>query len=242
MKRNIVIIDREKCNGCGQCVSGCHEGAIQMVDGKATLVSETYCDGLGACLGECPVGAITIEEREAAEFDPKAVEAHLQKQKQPAPAPAPAIPKLACGCPGTMAKALQASTKPASAGPAGEIASELRQWPVQLQLVPINAPYWQDADILIAADCVPVAFPEFHRQMLKNRRVIIACPKLDDTANYAVKLAEIFARNSIKSVTVVKMEVPCCNGIQRIVEQALGLCGKQIPLKTITVGLECDIL
>lgn len=257
MKRNIVVIDREKCNGCGQCVSACHEGAIQMVNGKAELVSDIYCDGLGACIGHCPVDAITVVEREAAAFDEAAVKARLATQAAPAPKPhggcpgsmartlsAPAaaapLPPLACGCPGSMAKALGGNSTQAPS-PQGRIASELRQWPIQLHLVPVNAPYWQDADLLVAADCVAAAYPEFQRDLLKNKKLAIACPKLDDTSSYAEKLAAILATNTIKSVTVVRMEVPCCGGIVRIVQEAIARSGKDLPLTTVVVGLEGNI-
>lgn len=230
MKRRIVRIDREKCNGCGQCVSACHEGAIRLVDGKAELVSDSYCDGLGACLGECPTGAITIEEREAAAFDEAAVARRLQARKREAAA--------ACGggCPG--ARALQFGGRPSSpaapAGAAAPAASELTQWPVQLRLVPVNAPWWAGADVLLAADCVAVAVPDFHARLLRGRTVALMCPKLDDLSGYVEKLAAILAGNDVRRLTVARMHVPCCGGVVRIAQEAVRQSGKAIPIEVLT--------
>ncbi len=229
MKRKIINISEEKCNGCGLCVNACHEGAIQLVDGKAKLVSDIYCDGLGVCIGECPQGAITIEEREAAAFDPAAVEA-----KKTVPQP-PKTEKKACGCPGSMAMALKPACH-ATAEP-GEVAPQLQQWPVQLHLVPVNAPYWENADLLIAADCVAVAYGDFQNKLLKGKKVIIACPKLDETTNYVDKLADILIINSIRSLTVAFMEVPCCSALVRIVKEALTKSGRNIPLDLVRIGI-----
>lgn len=229
MKRKIVHIDQEKCNGCGLCVGACHEGAIQMVDGKAKLVSDIYCDGLGDCLGECPVDAITIEEREADGFDPKAVEERLKTVNKKT---------TGGGCPGM--RALSFPEQPDKQEPKEEATdqrSELRQWPIQLHLVPVQAPYWQDAELLVAADCVAAAFPNFHSKMLKGKRLIIACPKLDDTRDYTEKLTAIIKHNDIKSISVARMEVPCCGGIVRIAEEALERSGKSIPMNTTVVSL-----
>jgi len=240
--RKIVKIDEEKCNGCGLCVPSCHEGAIQIVNGKAKVVKESYCDGLGACLGECPQDAITLEEREAEVFDAAAAEAAKHVPAAPAPAPVHAHAASPCGCPGSRAMAF--AHKPAVAAVAGKqapVASELQQWPVQLQLVPVQAPYWADADLLIAADCVAVAFGDFQQRLLKNKKVIIACPKLDNTENYVDKLANIFMINSIKSVTVAFMEVPCCSALVRIVRAALEQSGKTLPLHLTRIGLEGGI-
>ncbi len=246
MKRKIIRIDEEKCNGCGLCVNACAEGAIQLVDGKARLLSETYCDGLGACIGECPQDAITIEEREAEAFDEAAVKKHL------ASAGNSASPKPQAhahqhhhgggGCPGSMARSLTARKGAGSAGSSGlGTPSELRQWPVQLHLVPINAAYWEDADLLIAADCVAFASGDFHPRLLKGKKLIIACPKLDDTDSYVEKLQEIFSSNNIRSITVARMEVPCCGGLVAIAKQALEKSGKKIPFSTVIMGIDGEI-
>lgn len=233
--RKIIEIDESKCNGCGQCVSACHEGALAMVDGKAKLVKDSYCDGLGACIGECPQDAIKIIEREADDF------VMPEHAEQPVKAQTP--PPLPCGCPGTLSKVLERKkTTCPSATPAGEVESELRQWPVQLHLVPVNAPYWKNADLLIAADCVAVAYGDFQRKLLKGHSVIIACPKLDDTRTYFQKLSDIISMNEIKSVTVAYMEVPCCNGIMRMAEDAVMSSGKNIELKKIKISLSGEVL
>jgi Pyruvate/2-oxoacid:ferredoxin oxidoreductase delta subunit len=242
--RKIVKIDEEKCTGCGLCIPNCAEGALQIVDGKAKLMSDKFCDGLGACLGHCPEDAITVFEREAEEFDEKAVETHLHKEKglesvsqpQPEPQPAPFI-----GCPSSRAmqfKVPEPKTDSASSTPS---VSMLTQWPVQLKLVPINAPYFQDADLLIAADCVPFAYPDFHQDFLKGKVVVVGCPKLDDVQYYKEKLTEIFKTNSIKSVTVPYMEVPCCFGLVKVTEDAIAASGKNIPLKKVKIGIRGDI-
>jgi Pyruvate/2-oxoacid:ferredoxin oxidoreductase delta subunit len=234
MKRKIVRIDERKCNGCGQCAIACAEGAIRIADGKARLVSETYCDGLGACLAKCPEDAISIEEREAAEFDAKAVEA-----ARGAPAASAPVPHV---CPGTAMRQLKphGSAVTEVVSPAGE--SELRHWPVQLKLVSPTAPFLKGADLLLAADCVPFALADFHSKFLRGRSVIIGCPKLDDTAFYTEKLTEIFKRSGIRSVTVLHMEVPCCFGLQRIAEAALEASGNRIPIRDVTVSIEGKIL
>jgi len=235
MKRKVVNIDQEKCNGCGLCVDACHEGAIELVNGKARLVSDVYCDGLGACLGECPQDAIRIEEREAAPFDVEAVKARQQHSAKPPPS----------GCPGMRALSFGADPVAGSAtpsAPAASAPSQLRQWPVQLHLVPVEAPYWAGADLLISADCVAFAYGDFHGDLLRGRRLVIACPKLDDTSAYVDKLARILALNDIRSVTVAHMEVPCCTGLVRIVSAALDQCGKDVPFATVKVGLRGDVL
>jgi ferredoxin len=242
MKRKIVAIDREKCNGCGLCVNACHEGALELVDGKATLVSEDYCDGLGACLPECPAGAITIEEREAAAFDEAAVKAREAKG-QPAPEP------LACGCPGTHAHAIkrepavsrQASPAPAPAGTCCQKSSELRQWPCQIKLVPVGAPYFEGADLLIAADCVAFAYASVHEDFMKGKITLIGCPKLDDV-DYSEKLAAILAAHEVKSVTVLRMEVPCCGGLVSMVKRAMLASEKLVPWQVVTISTEGEIL
>jgi len=239
--RKIVRIDEEKCNGCGLCIPNCAEGAIQIVDGKAKLMSEKFCDGLGACLGHCPEDAITVIEREAEEFDEKAVEVHLHKKQEAKPEPKPQPAPVFTGCPSSRAmhfKVAEAKTESASVTPA---VSQLTQWPVQLKLVPINAPYFQDADLLIAADCVPFAYPDFHRDFLKGKAVVVGCPKLDDIQQYKEKLTEIFKTNSIKSITLPHMEVPCCFGLVKATEDAIAASGKKIPLKKVKIGIRGDI-
>lgn len=242
--RNIVKIDEEKCNGCGKCVSACAEGAIQMIDGKAKLVNEIYCDGLGACLNCCPVDAITIEQREAAEFDEAATEAYLKElaknkaafEKQQAPKPAGFT-----GCPGM--KMMNFNPAPADNAPAsGDVSSQLRQWPVQLHLVSPMAPYFVNADLLLTADCVPLAMGDFHQKLLKGKAVAVACPKLDDTGGYAQKIADIIKAGNPKSITVVHMEVPCCTGLLRIVEKALILAESDLTINDITISLRGEIL
>lgn len=230
MKRKIIEIDREKCNGCGQCVSACHEGAIQMVDGKAELVSDIYCDGLGDCIGECPVDAIKIIEREADAFDEAAVAKRAAQMKKPAPP--------AGGCPGMRSLAFTNPEATVSGEPASVGASALRQWPIQLHLVPVQAPFWQDSDLLVAADCTAVAYPDLHAKLLKGKSLAIACPKLDDTSSYVDKLTAIFKENTIKSITVARMVVPCCSRISVMVEAARQASGKDIPCKHIVINLD----
>ncbi len=233
MKRNIIEIDREKCNGCGQCVDACHEGAIQMVDGKAQLVSDIYCDGLGDCIGECPVDAIKIIEREAGAFDEAAV-AERMKEKQSNTPPAN-------GCPGLRSFSFNTESVTPNKEPAAVGASALRQWPVQLHLVPVQAPFWQNSDLLIAADCTAIAYPDLHAKLLKGRSVAMACPKLDDTSTYVEKLTAIFKSNDIKSITIARMTVPCCSKISVIVEAARLASCKDIPCKIITINLDGTI-
>ncbi len=233
--RKIVLIDEDKCDGCGLCVPDCAEGAIQIIDGTARLLAENLCDGLGNCLGACPKDAITIEERPADEFDEQAVEERLHS----AEAEADSAPAL---CPGMMLRKLdQAGQQPAAIGSDEARPSRLGQWPVQLALLPPAGGLWQDADVLIAADCVSVAMPDFHERLLAGKSVAIACPKLDDIAPYVAKLAAIFSGNSIKSVTVAHMEVPCCSGIVVAVERAMAQAGADIPVTDITVALDGTI-
>jgi ferredoxin len=239
-KRNIVVIDKDKCNGCGLCVSACAEGAIQLVDGKAKLVSDTCCDGLGACLGECPQDAITIEQREAVAFDEQATKEHIaqmQKTKQ-----ADQQIDKACGCPGANAKTIDRSTQNRKL-PSGEsVPSALTNWPVQINLVPVNAPYLKGADLLISADCAPFAFADFHTKLLPGKILLIGCPKLDDANVYVEKLGQIFAKSGINSVTIVRMEVPCCGGLTQIITQALAISGANIPVAEVTIGISGDII
>jgi len=250
MLRKIVKIDPNKCNGCGECVPSCAEGAITIINGKAVLAAENLCDGLGACLGECPLDAITVEEREADEFDEAAVEKHLAAQGKPAPAhqPAPQTPAAAHhqhaggGCPGSRAMSFAPPQETAaSSAPSGSRQSQLAQWPVQLHLVSTTAPYFQGADLLITADCVPVAYAGYHEDFLKGKAVVMGCPKLDDNNFYQQKLTELFSKSDVKSITVLKMEVPCCGGIAVAARQALAASGKQIPYKEVTIGIKGDI-
>jgi len=235
--RKIVKIDEEKCNGCGLCIPNCAEGALQIVDGKAKLLSEKFCDGLGACLGYCPQDAIAIIERQAEDFDEKAVEVHLdRKEAEPEPKPAP----LFIGCPSSRPMQFKVP-KPIGTEPTSPSISMLSQWPVQLKLVPINAPYYQNADLLVAADCVPFAYSNFHQDFLKGKILVVGCPKLDDIQYYKEKLTEIFKTNSIKSVAVPYMEVPCCFGLVKATEDAIKASGKNIPLKKIKIGIRGGI-
>lgn len=242
MKRKIISIDEALCNGCGLCVSACHEGAIQMVDGKAKLVSDTYCDGLGDCLPACPTNAIQMIEREAADYDEAAVQARMAAAKQDAPAPAAAKPPLAGGCPGMMAKTIARKPAPAvSTAPEGAMTSELTTWPVQIKLVNIQAPYLQHAALLVAADCTAFAFADIHRKFMRNKVTLIGCPKLDE-GDYTEKLTALLQANDIKSVTVLRMEVPCCGGIATAVQRALQASGKMIPWQIVTISTDGNIL
>ena len=273
MKRKIIKIDEETCNGCGECVPNCPEGALQIIDGKARLVGELLCDGLGACIGKCPLGAITIEEREAEEYNekkamenvikggPKVIQAHLKHlkdhgQKEELAAAMEVlrekkinIPHLEeenkkpmhAGCPGSRMMDLR--NKPQSVSGGGPVGSELGQWPIQLQLVSPNAPYFKDADLVIAADCVPFAYGDFHRKFLKDKALVLFCPKLDKTLDeYIEKLSIIFKENNVRSITLVHMEVPCCYGLVQIVEEALKRSGKNIIIKDYTIAVNGGIV
>ena len=277
--RRIVKIDADKCDGCGLCVPSCAEGAIRIIDGKATLAADNLCDGLGNCLGQCPRDAISIEERPAEEFDERAVHQHLHAgQSSPAqpmahaaadsphghacpgmavrsPGPAQpvvaATPDLPCGCPGTMARQLRpaasadspaAAQAPAGPESTGAVSSRLRHWPVQLTLVPERGPMWNHAHVLLAADCASFAMGDFHSRLLAGRSLAIACPKLDDVEPYVQKLARVFAANSIESVTVAHMEVPCCLGLMRVARAAMELAGREdLPIREITIGVDGTI-
>lgn len=241
--RNMVRIDEEKCDGCGQCATACAEGAIEIIDGKARLVSDVYCDGLGACLGECPQDAITIEQREAAEFNEVAVKKHLagkaEAPEKPEASQAPAA------CPGSASRSIERCELVDMKGVPGErseVPSVLGNWPVQLKLVPPHAPYFEGADLLIAADCVPFAYADFHRRFLADKVLVIGCPKLDSAEFYRKKLAEIFGGNDISSIEVAYMEVPCCFGLVHLVHESLKETGKDIPLTLTKVGINGDIL
>ncbi len=233
MIRRIITIDEEKCNGCGLCASACQEGAIAIVDGKARLIRDDYCDGLGNCLPACPTGAISFEEREAAAFDEEAVKRRMEAEKQQEK-------PLACGCPGSASGAIVREQAPAQplGGPAP---SQLRQWPVQIQLAPVSAPYFQGANLLIAADCTAYAYGDFHGRFIRNHVVLVGCPKLDPV-DYTEKLTEIIRRNDIKSLSIVRMEVPCCGGIERAAKTALQNSGKFIPWQVVTISVEGKIL
>ena len=233
MKRKIIRIDEEKCNGCGACAEACHEGAIEMVNGKAKLTREDYCDGLGDCLPACPTDAISFEEREAPAYNEEAVrQAKMQKHGV----------KLPCGCPGTQSKAIRRDTAPAPiARPASAVSSQLQQWPCQIKLVPVNAPYFDGANLLIAADCTAYAYGNFHGDFIRNHITLIGCPKLDE-GDYTEKLTAIIANNNIKSVRVVRMEVPCCGGIEMAVKRALQASGKFIPWQVVTISTDGKIL
>lgn len=233
--REMVNIDEEKCDGCGLCVPSCAEGAIQIIDGKAKLLSDNLCDGLGACLGDCPQDAITIEMRDADAYDEVAVSQRLKDIGREPLVHAP-IGDKGGGCPSTQVKTIAAAQKTADV--AGKRPSELRQWPVQLHLVPSTAPFLQDADLLMAADCVPFAYADFHKDMLKDKALLIACPKLDDGRAYIEKLTQMFSQGGVRSLTVAVMEVPCCTGLVALVRQALAASGADIPLEIVTVGID----
>ena len=241
--RKIIEIDEERCDGCGLCVPSCAEGALQVIDGKAKLVADTYCDGLGACLGECPNDALNITEREADDFDEKAVEEYLNsKEKEDGHKEL----SMACGCPSTQiqsfvpAEASQDANEPvfheARSG------SKLSHWPVQIKLVPPDAPFLRNADLLVAADCTSIAYPDFHRDFLKGKVVMMGCPKFDETDEYVRKFAEIFKKADIRSVTVLVMEVPCCQGMPMIVEKGMELARKKIPIEKVVIHPRGDIL
>jgi Fe-S-cluster-containing hydrogenase component 2 len=235
MKRRIVEIDREKCNGCGACAAACHESAIAMVDGKATLMRDDYCDGMGDCLPACPTGAITFVEREAAAYDEKAVLENKQKNSKGNEAP------RHTGCPGTKIKTMNRPKQQSSEFSPCAQESQLSQWPVQIKLAPVNAPYFSGAKLLIAADCTAYAYAAFHERFIRGHITLIGCPKLDDV-DYTEKLTEIIANNDIKSVRIVRMEVPCCGGLERAAVNALKNSGKFIPWDVVTISIDGKIL
>ncbi len=245
IKRKIIEIDPELCDGCGQCVPSCAEGAIQVVDGKAQLVAEKYCDGLGACLGECPTGALKVIEREAEDFDPAAVEEYLKATGQASDhAPAPE-PPLAGGCPAAQLQTFgpaAAAPAPGEAGRAAGPASALTHWPIKIRLVPPSAPFLKQADLLVMADCVPVSYPNVHADLLPGKVVLIGCPKFDDIQEYIDRFTEIFRAADIHSVTTVIMEVPCCTGLAYIVDKAMAAAGKRIPHEQVVIGTRGQIL
>lgn len=228
VKRKIIEIDDELCDGCGQCVPSCAEGAIEMVDGKARLVADRYCDGLGACMGECPTGALRIVEREAEEFDEEAVEERL-RTASPEEKTEPAA--MACGCPSSQIRTFQPAPGP----------SALSHWPVQIRLVPPDAPFLQGADLLVSADCTPFVYPDFHRDFIKDRVVLVGCPKFDDRDEFVAKFTRIFRVAGIRSVTVVIMEVPCCSALPAILETAMDQAGVQVPMEVVVLGTRGQI-
>jgi NAD-dependent dihydropyrimidine dehydrogenase PreA subunit len=275
MKRQIIKIDEQKCNGCGLCVPDCPEGALQVIDGKARLVGELLCDGLGACIGNCPENAISVEEREAEPYEEekvienvvkggeKVIAAHikhlkdhkqheylntamsyLKKNNIPVPAEEHSKEPLACGCPGTMMKDFRSAEKTAdTAASASALNSELRQWPVQLQLLTPLAPYFDNADLVITADCVPFTYADYHKRFLKDKILIMFCPKLDTVLDqYLQKLTTILRDNNIKSITMVRMEVPCCNGLVKLVEEALRRSGKNLTIRDYTISVKGEII
>lgn len=229
MVRRIIHIDDNKCNGCGLCAEACHEGAISMVNGKAKLMRDDYCDGLGTCLPACPTGAITFVEREAAAYDEQAVLENKRLTEKP----------LACGCPGTHSKAIKRDCRELSSQM--PVDSRLSQWPVQIKLAPANAPYLGEAELLIAADCTAYAYGNFHNDFIKNRITLIGCPKLDGV-DYTEKLTDIIKNNNIRSVTVVRMEVPCCGGIESAVKNALQRSGNFIPWQVVTISTDGRVI
>lgn len=238
--RKVVLIDEDLCDGCGECVPSCAEGAIQIINGKAKLVGDNLCDGMGACLGDCPLGAITIEEREADEFDETAVEKHLSKinvleskPQQIASAPS---------CPGSMARQFDQTAMTQTDGIPAGLPSQLNHWPIQLMLVPPHAPFLKGADLLICADCVPFTVPDFHTRYLSNRAVLVGCPKLDDLKFYLEKLKDIFKEAQPSRITVLKMEVPCCNGIAQASLMAHKETCSEIPIEVHTIGIRGGIL
>lgn len=248
-KRKIIEIDEKKCNGCGQCVSACAEGALELVNGKAKLVKDIYCDGLGACIGECPEGALKIIEREATIFDEKAVERRMHgrtPQGKSGKAPKAATSgkageTLPCGCPSSTVINLKTTRTPGPS-PAGEISSELSHWPIKLKLLPPEAPFLKGADLVLLADCAAAAYPNLHPRLLRGRAIVMACPKFDDPEGHINRLAAILEVAHPKSLTVVIMEVPCCNGLLFAAEKAIELSGVKVPMKKMVVGRNGKIL
>jgi Fe-S-cluster-containing hydrogenase component 2 len=239
--RKIIAIDEGLCTGCGVCVPACAEGAIEVIDGKARLVADRYCDGLGACLGECPTGALKIMERPAEEFDDKSADVHLQRHEDTAPE----APTMACGCPSTQIECFdspRAHHEHRKLSTQASDASALAHWPVQIRLVPPTAPFLQEAHLLVAADCTPIAYPYFHRDLLEGKVVLVGCSKFDDADAYIERFAAIFKTTDIKAVTVVVMEVPCCQGLPVIIKKGMELAGKSIPVEQVIISRRGDIL
>ncbi len=238
--RKIIEIDDELCDGCGQCIIGCAEGALEIVDGKAKVVAEKFCDGLGACIGECPTDALRIVEREVDEFDEIAVEKHLAAQKDPKEK----VPSAACGCPSTQLQSFTPTPCQQANQPAvhSNVKSALSHWPIQIHLVPPHAPFLNQADLLVVADCTPLAFPNFHEQFLPGRVVLVGCPKLDDQQAYIDKFSAIFNQADIASITTIIMEVPCCGGLPYILEQGMQKAGITVPTETVVISTRGKIL
>ena len=235
--RKIIKIDEEKCDGCGNCVTACEEGAIQIINEKAKVINEVFCDGLGACMGDCPQDALEIVEREAEAFSEEAVKVHLEKMNQQTP---PVSEPKACGCPSSRFQSFASPDPCATANQPNthtSAVSALAQWPIQINLIPPTAPFLNGADLLIAADCVPAACPDFHEQFLRNKILMLGCPKLDDAEAYVEKFTDIFKTANVKSVTMTIMEVPCCSGLPMIVKRALQLSGSQIPVEEIVISI-----
>jgi len=244
--RKIIEIDQELCDGCGQCVPDCAEGALEVVDGKARMIAEKYCDGLGACLGACPVEALQIIEREVDDFDEAAVEELLQQKKQPQMKAGTAV--RAGGCPSAQlfsfqaASPCQAANKPVSGLQDFSAASGLSHWPVQIRLVPPTAPFLKNSDLLVAADCTPIAYPGFHSDFLSGRTVMTGCPKFDDAQGYVNKFVEVFKTAELKSVTILIMEVPCCSAMNTIIREALKQSNRQIPVEQVTISVPGKVI
>lgn len=242
-KRKIIEIDEDLCDGCGQCIPGCAEGALEIIDGKARLVADKYCDGLGACLGDCPTGALKVVEKTAEFFDEEAVEIFLKEKKEAAKQQ----DTLACGCPSTNLQSFPAQTSCQKANEPqkldeGQNLSALSHWPVQIRLVPPTAPFLKNADLLIAADCTPIAYPDFHRDFLTGRVVMMGCPKFDDQESYIAKFAEIFLTADIKSITSLIMEVPCCGSMRGILDEAMKRAGKKMDVNEVMINARGEIL
>lgn len=243
IKRNIIEIDEELCNGCGQCVPGCAEGALEIINGKAKLLAEKYCDGLGACLGECPTGALKVIEREAEDFDEEAVEKLLAK-KEKIKETAPPSPSTG-GCPSAQLQPFQPATQCQAANQptsVGNSESALTHWPVQIHLVPPTAPFLKNADLLVVADCTPLAYPNFHRDFLPNKIVLMGCPKFDDAESYIQKFTEILENAPINSITIAIMEVPCCGKMRTIIKEALRRSDEDIPVEEVVINVRGQIL
>lgn len=235
--RDIILIDEDKCDGCGLCIPSCPEGALAVVDGKARLVKESYCDGIGACVGECPQGAMTVVKREAPEFDEVGAQENMRKAEMARKAAQFSSPPPFGGCPGSRTMVIDRKEGPSKA-PSGPMSSELTQWPVQLHLVSPHAPYFDGRELLIAADCVPFADPNFHQGLLKGRSLVVGCPKLDDVSSYASRIAEILKNNDIPKIIVAHMVVPCCMGIVVIAGEAVELAGKEIQVESVMIGID----
>jgi len=239
--RKIVEIDEELCDGCGQCVPACAEGAIEIIDGKAKIVADLLCDGLGACLGDCPMGALEIIEREADEFDEEAVHVRLEQLK--AESEKQKEETLPCGCPSAQLQSFaSACTEQVESPAAVEMKSALSQWPIQITLIPPQAPFLEEADLLVAADCAPFVFPNFQRDFIQGRVVLVGCPKLDDGGSYIAKFTEIFKIRNIKSVTVPIIEVPCCSGLPMILKKAMEDAGKSVPTEVVVLSVKGEVL